>query len=103
MESDPDHVITIVHHDAEDRHYLSGFDPPGTYVRDVKYYGVSREQLKDIDALSISCQQSLKIECFSVAGLVTDYWVDVDGEQRTFLDENQECIMDRATKLGETE
>ena len=46
MSSDSDYVITIIHHDVESKTYVQGFQDRGEYVKEIDYYGVSRNQLK---------------------------------------------------------
>ena len=46
MNSDPDFITTIIHHDLESRMFVTGHQDPGSYEQRVNYFGVSIEQLK---------------------------------------------------------
>ena len=55
--------VTVISHDSEDRTSFLGFDPPGSYSRDVNYQGASLLQLEKLVAVSGHCQQFIKYEC----------------------------------------
>ena len=95
-------IRTIVHHDAEARIYVTGYHLPGSYERRVDY-GMSRDQLAAIRSSSTHCDQFVKIECFSAAGMEADYWVNFAGERRPWTVEDGGqcgCILPSACSLG---
>ena len=59
--SQPDHVITTIHHDGEDRAYVTGYQDSGSYLRRLTYHGSSQEQLKALTSTSFHCQQHIKV------------------------------------------
>lgn len=37
MTTDPSNVITLVHHDSEERMYVTGYQNPGSYIHEIQY------------------------------------------------------------------
>ena len=37
MSSDPDYVISVIHHDSETKMYVTGFPNPGSYIHEINY------------------------------------------------------------------
>ena len=96
-------VKTIVHHDAEDRLYVTGYNFPGMYERRVNY-GMTGEQLRAVKAPTSYCEQYVKVECFTAAGMVNDYWVNIDDEKVPWtVDDGGQCgcILPSACSFGE--
>ena len=90
--------VTAVSHDSEDRTHVIGFNPAGSYSRDINYIGPSLSQIKELIAVSLFCQQSIKYECkdsmFYSHSSNTQYawWVSPDGQKMTYWSEaNQGC------------
>ena len=61
MESDSGHVVTSIHHDGEERIYLSGYDNVGDYERHFEYYGVNMDSLVALKNNSLYCRQYMKV------------------------------------------
>ena len=59
--SQPYHIITKVHHDSEDRLYVTGHQDPGSYLRMLHYHGSSEQQLRALSEASEHCQQHVKV------------------------------------------
>ena len=80
MTSDANNIITIMHHDTENRKYVTGYVSPGSYLVHIDYYGVTEAHLKAVQMQSLYCDQYAKIECFAVSeGLINDFWITTDG------------------------
>ena len=81
--------VTAVSHDSEKRTHVIGFDPAGSYQRDIHYLGSSLSQLKQLTEVSKNCQQFIKYEC-KASTLFKDtdgWWVSRDGENMTYWGE----------------
>ena len=78
--------VTVIGHDSESRTLVNGFEPPGTYKRNVNY-DISMEQIVAIMKQSKNCEQFIKYECYesmllhigfgwwvSRQGLTMNYW-----------------------------
>ena len=83
-------VKTIIHHDAEERIYVTGYDNPGHYVRPVDY-GMTRGQLRAVMASALNCEQFAKIECYAGSGLTNDYWETLDGTKMAWTTNSNGC------------
>ena len=59
-----------------------GFDPKGSYSRDIKYLGTSLLQLANLAAVSYQCEQFIRYECMASVMQISLYawWVSRDGE-----------------------
>ena len=103
--SDPDYVLTTIHHDTEYRKYITGFSAVGSYIQYVDYYGVTTTQLKALKEQSVSCEQFVSVECFGVSsGLLYDYWLNIDGERVSWQTDDEQCTcsLDRACTHNHT-
>ncbi|XP_068696923.1 hemicentin-1-like isoform X2 [Montipora foliosa] len=80
--------VTVVRHDSEGRILVHGFDPEGSYSRDVQYVGTSLPQIERLIEISAKCEQFIKFECFHVRifgnGLLFAWWVSRDGAKMTY-------------------
>ena len=78
--------VTLVSHDSENRTHVIGFEPPGSYRRDIRYTGSSLSQLKGLTEVSKNCQQFIKYECKSstLYGRNTGWWVSRDDEYMSY-------------------
>ncbi|XP_014677788.1 PREDICTED: neurexin-4-like isoform X2 [Priapulus caudatus] len=59
--------ITVINHDAEKCLHVEGYENPGdgpdSYTRPISYEGVSSQQIRQLIAMSNSCEQYLRYEC----------------------------------------
>ena len=82
--------VTVVSHDSENRTHVEGFEPPGTYTRNITYIGSSISQIKGLITASKNCQQFIKYECKHSMlyshhhGKYFAWWVSSDGENLTY-------------------
>ena len=61
LSSDPDYVKAVVHHDAEEKIYVSGYDNVDDYIRPVFYYGANTDQITALKNNSLFCRQYLQV------------------------------------------
>lgn len=73
--------VTIISHDSENRSLVDGFEPGGSYKRDVTYTGANLSQITSLISISAGCRQFIKYECFESSLLAGDtgWWVSRDG------------------------
>ena len=78
--------VTVISHDSEDRTSVLGFDPSGSYSRDVNYQGASLLQLENLVAVSAQCEQFIKYECIAsvLIGHSVGWWVSRDGTRMNY-------------------
>ena len=81
--------VTVVSHDSEKRTEVNGYDPKGSYVRKVSYFGAGLTyiaQLTRLTDVSAHCEQFIKYECRH-SRLFRDgygWWVSRDGKKMTY-------------------
>ena len=81
--------VTVVSHDSENRRKVQGYDPKGSYVQNVSYYGAGLThvaQLTRLTDVSAHCEQFIKYECRH-SRLFRDgfgWWVSRDGNKMTY-------------------
>ncbi len=102
MESFTGHVITTIHHDSEERYYVTGYFRVGSYRRDVSYYGARTEQIKAVIDHSLYCKQKMSLECLGATGPTFDWLLDAEGEKVPYhrRDGDCRCILERACQEG---
>ena len=61
MASATGHVVTTIHHDGEERIYVSGYDNVGEYERYFQYYGVDKDSMEALKNNSLFCRQFMKV------------------------------------------
>ena len=66
MDTDPEYIETVIHHDSENRKYVNGYPNPGDYVHYVSYHGLNVNQLKALKVSIVlgnktSCNMSVKV------------------------------------------
>ena len=90
--------VTAVSHNSEERTHVKGFDPAGSYSRDIQYIGASLSQIIRLIEISKKCEQFIRYECkgsmFYSHNSKTQYawWVSRDGRQMTYWSEaSQGC------------
>lgn len=73
--------VTVISHDSEARTLVDGFEPDGSYKRDVAYTGATLSQIVGLISVSADCRQFIKYECFESSLLAGDtgWWVSRDG------------------------
>ncbi|KAL9980621.1 hypothetical protein ACROYT_G009230 [Oculina patagonica] len=78
--------VTVISHDSEARTLVHGFDPSGSYSRDVTYTKATMSQIVGLISVSASCRQFIKYECFESALFKGDegWWVSRDGAKMTY-------------------
>ncbi|XP_028402988.1 neurexin-4-like [Dendronephthya gigantea] len=70
--------VTEIGHDSESRTLVSGYNPRGSYGRDIKY-DISMEQIVAIINQSKNCEQFIKYECFGSMLMADGWWVSRQG------------------------
>ena len=58
--------VTVIGHESEDRTHVTGYDPIGSYIRNVHYLGegiTNVPQLAFLTNVSTHCEQFIKYEC----------------------------------------
>ena len=87
--------VTAVSHDSENRVHVTGFDPPGSYSRDIHYIGTSLSQVKELMAVSKYCQQFIKYECkgsrLNSRTQQIAWWMSREGETMAYWSEASEA------------
>ena len=80
--------VTVISHDSESRTHVRGYNPRGSYSRDIHYTGASLSQLASLTRVSSSCEQFIKYQCY---GSVLHYnnneygwWVSRDSTKMTY-------------------
>ena len=102
MDSDPGHVITIVHHDSESRMYVTGHPNPGSYLHQLTY-AATVPQLTAMKTYVQSCRQHVLLECYAAAGTKDDFWVNIKGDRipwHVAKDSGCQCSLSRACQDG---
>ena len=56
--------VTVISHDSESRTHVRGYNPRGSYSRDIHYTGASLSQLASLTRVSSSCEQFIKYQCY---------------------------------------
>ena len=80
--------VTVISHDSESRTHVQGFEPAGSYSRDIHYTGASLSQLASLTRVSSQCDQFLKYDCHG-SGLwfhrqnPSGWWVSRDSTKMT--------------------
>ena len=79
--------VTLISHDSESRTFVSGYENPGSYSRDIHYTGASLSQLASLTRVSSQCEQFIKYECHD-SGFWFDnpvgWWVSRDSAKMTY-------------------
>ena len=81
--------VTVIGHDSESRTLVKGYDPAGSYKRNITY-DISMEQIVAIMKHSKNCEQFIKYECydsvfrFSSQGTYYGWWVSRQGSQMNY-------------------
>ncbi|XP_028416579.1 neurexin-4-like [Dendronephthya gigantea] len=82
--------VTVIGHDSESRTIVNGYDPPGSYKRNIEY-DISMEQIVAIINQSKNCEQFIKYECygstilrFNKAGEHYSWWVSRQGSKMNY-------------------
>ena len=83
--------VTVISHDSENRVLVNGYDPPGSYSRDVHYTGASLSQLASLTEISSQCEQFIKYQCyhsrlFKNKLLAIGWWVSRNKSKMTYWD-----------------
>ncbi len=82
MGSDKEHIITVIHHDAERPIYVTGYDEPGSYLHMLTYYGTDYEKLRTVREMSdIGCRQKMSLQCYGASATVNDWILDSEGRR----------------------
>ena len=104
MSSDPNHIITYVHHDAEVSTYVTGYDALGSFDHRLSYYGADVDQVKAVKRSSLTCKQLVRVRCFSASALMDDWMLDGNGERVPYhyTGGDCRCRLDRACQHGRT-
>ena len=79
--------VTVISHDSENRTLVQGYDPAGSYKRDINYTRADLLQLGNLTAISAHCEQFIKYECYHSRlynGDMFGWWVSRDGENMTY-------------------
>ena len=80
--------VTVVSHDSENKTLVDGFEPFGSYSRNITYHDTSLLQLASLTASSAHCEQFIEYACyhsiFLFNGVMRGWWVSHDGEQMTY-------------------
>ena len=80
--------VTVISHDSEDRTLVDGFEPPGSYSRDIQYTEASLLQLASLANVSKHCEQFIKYECFGSKMFKGNHhhawWVSRDSVKMTY-------------------
>ena len=78
--------VTVVSHDSENRTHVTGFEPSGSYRRDINYTGSGLSQLKSLTNVSTACQQFIKYDCKASRLYLGQlaWWASRDGEKMTY-------------------
>lgn len=86
--------VTAVSHNSKNRTHVTGFEPRGSYSRDIQY-GASASQIQKLIAVSSNCEQFIKFECKGVVlffnGVAYGWWVSHDGKVMTYWSEASEA------------
>ena len=76
--------VTVISHDSETRTLVHGFDPRGSYSRDVTYLGARPLQLANLATVSGHCEQFIKYECKGSVLSSFGWWVSRDGVKMNY-------------------
>ena len=80
--------VTVISHDSESRTHVQGYDPQGSYSRDIHYTGASLSQLASLTRVSSHCEQFIKYECYDSVLLHNNnlhgWWVSRDSTKMTY-------------------
>ena len=80
--------VTVISHDGEARTLVKGYNPEGSYSRNIKYTGVSKTQMVSLITASLKCEQFIKYECYHSVLLYNGnphgWWVSRDGQKMTY-------------------
>ena len=81
--------VTVISHDSERRTHVQGYEPFGSYARDIHYTGASLSQLASLTRVSSQCEQFIKYECRGSVLLYKSnplhgWWVSRDSSQMTY-------------------
>ena len=80
--------VTVISHDSESRTHVQGYDPQGSYSRDIHYTGASLSQLASLTRVSSHCEQFIKYECYNSVLLYNNdlhgWWVSRDSTKMTY-------------------
>ena len=81
--------VTVISQDSENRTSVNGYDPPGSYSRDIHYAGASLSQLASLTEISSQCQQFIKYECHHsrlFRNRLFGWWVSRNKSKMTYWD-----------------
>lgn len=80
--------VSVVSHNSEQRTAVEGFMYPGSYLKDVRYEGLTMFQIKQLIEVSAHCEQFIKYECHHSVllwhGAPYGWWVSRDGHKMTY-------------------
>ena len=83
--------VTVISHDSENKILVNGYNPPGSYLRNIHYTGASLSQLASLTEVSSHCEQFIKYECFHSALLslgeqkkIIGWWVSRNSGKMTY-------------------
>ena len=81
--------VTVIGHDSESRTLVKGYNPAGSYKRNIKY-DISMQQTVAIMKQSKNCEQFIKYECygsvfrFGSSGEYLGWWVSRQGSKMNY-------------------
>ena len=80
--------VTVISHDSESRTHVRGYNPRGSYSRDIHYTGASLPQLASLTRVSSSCEQFIKYECYNSVLLYNNnlhgWWLSRDSTEMRY-------------------
>ena len=81
--------VTVISHDSEARVHVTGYEPRGSYVRNVHYIATGLTdvpQLASLTDVSTHCEQFIKYECYGshLFGGDTAWWVSRTAAKMTY-------------------
>ena len=81
--------VTVISHDSESRTHVNGFEPAGSYSRDIHYTGAGFSQLAGLTNVSSHCEQFIKYEChysylLERGGGARGWWVSRNSTKMTY-------------------
>ena len=100
MESSPDSVTNIIHHNTEVSIFVNGFEPPASYQRSITYFA-SHKHIQAIKDKSSQCEQFVNFTCNAADAVKQSYWVDFNGQKKTYEHPESEKCQCRLPKACE--
>ena len=101
METDPHNVITLVHNNAEQYIYVTGFERPDSYQRNISYF-ISTDHIGAIKDYSSHCKQHMEIACHWADALEDSHWISFNGQSLGYhtADRPCTCLLEKACLEG---